>query len=130
MKSTILSALLTAAFFAATITNQPASAANANKCEDLYLALNDYENAKEAWLNASSDESSIGREKDASPLLKKLASQRADIKELHLAMALKDLRHSLSSMEATKDWDIPEFKGLANYRHMQFYIIAADVVCP
>lgn len=128
MKSILSVASLTTVLLVGTFAFETASA-SAEKCENLYLAMKEYDDAKEAWLSATTDASSIERTKDAVPLLKKLARQRAEIKEARAERALIILKESLSMIDTAKGWTIPEYKGLANHRHLQFFIIAADVAC-
>ena len=105
--------------------------ANTEKCERLYSALNEYDEAREAWSNASSDAFSIElkNDKHTPPLVLELAQRREAIKEERAIQALVNLREALSMMDAAKDWNIPDYEGVGNFRHMQFYIIAADVAC-
>ena len=121
-------ACITVALLAGIATSQIASALD-EKCENLYLALKEYENAKEAWVNASVDSKSLSRKSDVLPIIKELAQQRATIKEKRAIQALLNLKGSLSVMEVAKDWQIPNYEGIANFRHLRFYMLAADVAC-
>ena len=123
-----LVATICAACVAGILTHGTAIA-NTEKCERLYSALNEYDEAREALKNASSDEFDVRHTKGVSSLVKKLARQREDIKEERATQALVNLREALSMMDAAKDWNIPDYEGVRNFRHMQFYIIAADVAC-
>lgn len=126
---TLPTACVTVTLLAGIAISQTASAVD-EKCENLYLALKEYENAKEAWVNASVDSESFSREPDVLPIIKELAQQRAAIKEERAVQALLNLKGALSVMEVAKDWQVPSYEGIANFRHLRFYMLAADVACP
>ena len=122
---------LTAAVCIAGIIVYGTATADTDKCKELYSALDMYDEAREAWSNASSDAFTIELKNDkyTPPLVLELAQRRKAIKEEHAIQALLHLKTTLSEMDAAKNWEIPNYNGVGNFRHMQFYIIAADVAC-
>ena len=104
--------------------------ADEQECAELRVALKQYEIAKEAWLEASADARSVNSTKfDAYPIVKQLAARREELREEKAVQALMNLKGTLSSMEIAKDWKIPNFKGVGNFRNMVLFSLATDVVC-
>lgn len=103
--------------------------ADSQKCVELREALERYETEKESWLNATSDASSFSRDARVLPIVKELAKRREELQEERALQALMNLKNILSSIEVAKDWKIPNYKGIGNYRNMVFFSLAADVVC-
>ena len=77
---------------------------------------------------AFKDDLSIQRE--SSGLLRKLSVQRVSLRKARAEAALEALKLTLSATKAGKSWEIPNYEGVSNYRHMVFFIVAADVACP
>ena len=103
--------------------------ANSQKCVELREALERYETEKESWLNATSDANSFSRDARVLPIVRELAKRREELQEERAVQALMNLKNILSSIEVAKDWKIPIYKGIANYRNMVFFSLAADVAC-
>ena len=103
--------------------------ADSGKCVELREALKRYETEKESWVNASVDTSSFSRKTDVLPIVKKLAKRREELQEERAVKALMNLKSTLSSVEIAKDWKIPNYEGIGNYRNVVFFSLAADVVC-
>ena len=103
--------------------------ANSQKCVELREALERYEIEKESWLNATSDASSLSRDARVLLIVKELAKRREELQEERAVQALMNLKSTLSSMDVVKDWEIPNYEGIANYRNMVFFSLAADVAC-
>lgn len=103
--------------------------ANSQKCVELHEALKEYEEAREALANASSDAWSFSRDSKALPIVKELAGRRANLKEERAVQALLNLRSVLTSVEVAKNWEIPSYEGVQNINNIVFYTLAADVAC-
>lgn len=109
----------------------PSAYAETKECKRLSQALEVYRIAEKNYSAAFSDDLSIQRDsKNPSTLLRKLSTQRVSMRKARAESALKELRQALTRTKAGKDWEIPNYEGVSNYRHMVFFIVAVDVACP